>query len=150
MVSGVSCKLLFSFAWKKIMFSFESMKRSELEDRLIAFSASVITITNSLPRSISGLHLARQITRSSTSVTLNYGEAQGAESRRDFIHKMRISLKELRETYACLKLIREIAIYRNQKLLDDVISENNELISIFVVSLKTSLGKNRVDGSPIV
>jgi len=73
----------------------------DLENRLINFSVSIIKLAESFPRSFSGSHLANQVTRSATSPSLQYGEAQGAESRSDFIHKMRIALKELRETNCC-------------------------------------------------
>jgi len=74
------------------------MRIFDLEDRLIDFSVSVIKIADQLPKTYTGKHLGAQIVRSGTSPALNYGEAQSAESRRDFIHKMKISLKELRET----------------------------------------------------
>ncbi len=77
----------------------------DLEERLVDFAARCIKVAQSLPRSFSGQHLSGQLTRSGTSPALNYGEAQGAESRKDFIHKMRVCLKELRETRICLKII---------------------------------------------
>ena len=79
--------------------------------------------------------------RSATSPALHYGEAQSAESRNDFIHKMKVCLKELRETYNCLRLIKKKNWY-NEAKLQVLITENNELISIFVSSLKTAQ-KNR-------
>jgi four helix bundle protein len=78
-----------------------------------------------------------QLTRSGTSPALNYGEAQGAESRKDFIHKMKISLKELRETVVCLKIIVKSELLVSQKLTP-LISEADELISIFVTSINTA------------
>ncbi|MEQ1677038.1 MAG: four helix bundle protein, partial [Chitinophagaceae bacterium] len=90
---------------------------------------------------LAGNHIASQFVRSSTSPALHYGEAQGAESSNDFIHKMKVCLKELRETFNCLRLIKKKFWYDDIKL-SALIIENNELISIFVASLKTAQ-KNR-------
>ena len=87
------------------------MNRFDLEERLIDFSVLIIEIANEMPHTPAGLHLAGQIIRSGTSVSLNYGEAQGGESRKDFIHKMKIGLKELRETYICLKIIYRAKLF---------------------------------------
>ena len=85
-----------------------------------------------------GNHLSGQIIRSGTSVSLNYGEAQSGESRKDFIHKMKIALKELRETFACLKIIHRTKLYKSEILIKKALKENNELISIFVKSVETA------------
>lgn len=82
------------------------MKRIyDLEERLISFAIRMLTVAENLPQTKSALHIASQLTRSGTSPALNYGEAQGAESEKDFVHKMRIVLKELRETRVCLLII---------------------------------------------
>lgn len=75
--------------------------------------------------------------RSGTSPALNYGEAQSAESRNDFIHKMKISAKELRETFNCLRIIRKKNWYPDEKMRP-ILDENNQLISIFVKSIETA------------
>ena len=72
-------------------------KKYDLEERLIDFAVSVITFTESLPGTKSAAHLGGQVLRSGTAPSLNYGEAKGAESKVDFIHKMKVCLKELRE-----------------------------------------------------
>ena len=116
------------------------MKKDEkfdLEDRLIDFAARCIKVAESLPKTFAGQHLAGQLIRSGTSPALNYGEAQGAESRKDFIHKMKVSLKELRETLVCLKIIVRAELLTEGKL-QSLINETNELISIFVISIKTA------------
>jgi four helix bundle protein len=77
----------------------------DLEERLITFSVLIIEIVNEMPNTKAGNHLSGQLVRSGTSVSLNYGEAQSGESRRDFIHKMKVVLKELRESFVCLKII---------------------------------------------
>jgi four helix bundle protein len=109
----------------------------DLEDRLIDFAARCIKGASALPSNKAGQHLMDQLTRSGTSPALNYGEAQGAESRKDFIHKMKISLKELRETVVCLKIIVKAELLESQKLTP-LIREADELISIFVTSINTA------------
>lgn len=110
----------------------------DLENRLIEFSLKIIEIVEILPNSLAGRHLGNQLIRSGTSPTFNYAEAQSAESRKDFIHKMKISQKELRETYVCLQLIDKKPLVNNAQLLSEVLDENNQLISIFVKSLATA------------
>ena len=115
-----------------------NMDKHDLEERLIDFSVLIIEIVNEMPNTLAGNHLSGQLVRSGTSVSLNYGEAQGGESRRDFIHKMKIVLKELRETYVCLKIILKSKLYRSKEKILKAIDENNELISIFVRSVETA------------
>jgi four helix bundle protein len=113
-------------------------KRYNLEDRLIAFAVGLSNLVEMVPSSMSGKYLAGQIIRSGFSPALNYGEAQSAESLSDFIHKMKISLKELRETYISLKILRETNISIEEGLLEHHLKECNELISIFVKSIQTA------------
>ena len=103
---------------------------------MVNFSMSTIEIVESLPNSLVGNHLSKQLIRSGTSPALNYGEAQSAESRNDFIHKMKISLKDLRESSVCLKIISKK--YKDQIDVSAVIDECEELISIFVKSIQTA------------
>jgi four helix bundle protein len=112
-------------------------RKYDLEERLINFASDSIDVAESLPKTLAGNHIASQLVRSSTSPALHYGEAQSAESRNDFIHKMKVCLKELRETFNCLRLIKTRNWYDSAKL-EVLLSENNELISIFVSSLKTA------------
>jgi four helix bundle protein len=114
------------------------MNKQELEDRLIDFAANIIIISNTFEKNYAGNHLAGQIIRSGTSPALNYGEAQSAESTKDFIHKMGICLKELRETFVCLKIIEKAKLVSDLNDLMNVKKEANELISIFVSSIKTA------------
>ena len=117
------------------------MTPQELEDRLIAFASRIIDLVEALPkRNAAAKHLGGQLLRSGTSPALNYGEVRAAESTDDFVHKMKVCLKELRETLVCLKLIKPRKWFPDSRL-DPLIGENNELISIFVVSLNTSTGK---------
>jgi four helix bundle protein len=126
------------------VFALKSMVRKyDLEDRLINFASECLDISEALPKTLAGNHIAGQLARSSTSPALHYGEAQAAESTNDFAHKMKVCLKELRETHSCLKLIRKKKWY-DEKKLNALISENNELISIFVASLKTVARNKRL------
>jgi len=91
----------------------------------------------------SGRHLKSQLIRSGTSATLNYGEAQSAESNRDLLHKLRIMVKELRETHINLKLIKLNGLCKNSPLLEKALDENNQLIAIFVKSIQTVRNKTK-------
>jgi len=117
-------------------------RRFNLDERLIEFASAIIDIAESLPKTIAGNHIAGQLTRSGIAPCLQYGEAQGAESRNDFIHKMKVSLKELRETYNCLRLIKR-KTWHKEGQLDLWIDENNQLISIFVKSIETAQKNNK-------
>ena len=81
------------------------INKFDLEDRLIDFAVMIVEICENMPDTKASNHLAGQLIRSGTSPALNYGEAQSGESRKDFIHKIKIVLKELRESYICLKII---------------------------------------------
>ncbi len=113
------------------------MKPQELEDRLIDFAVMVIGVVEALPVTKAGNHIAGQLVRSGTSPAPNYGEARSAESRKDFIHKMKISLKELRETVIWLKIISRKRLV-DEALVSSAIMECGELIAIFVSSTRTA------------
>jgi four helix bundle protein len=110
----------------------------DLEGRLIEFGIRIIRLAQALPRTRVGNHIAGQIIRSGTSPASNYGEAQSAESRPDFIHRMQVCLKELRETRVWLLMTAKANLVRSASELDSMINENNQLISIFVTSVKTA------------
>jgi four helix bundle protein len=113
------------------------MRPQELEDRLIDFAVAMIGLVESLPNTKAGCHIAGQLLRSATSPAPNYGEARSAESRRDFVHKMKISLKELRETMIWLKIVSRKKLV-NDPIVSTAILEFNELIAIFVSSTRTA------------
>ena len=117
----------------------KKMLPQELENRLIDFAVVILGIAEGLPNTKAGNHLAGQLIRSGTSPAPNYGEARSAESRKDFIHKMKIALKELRETMIWLKIITRKRMVGDESV-NAVISECDELISIFVSSTKTADG----------
>ena len=117
------------------------MKPQELEDRLINFAVMVIGVVEVLPNSKAGNHIAGQLVRSGTSPAPNYGEARSAESRKDFIHKMKISLKELRESVIWLKIVLRKNLV-DERLITKAIAECGELIAIFVSSTRTADGES--------
>lgn len=114
------------------------MARNNLEQRLIDFAVLIVWIVKRIPKTIEGKEIASQLIRSGTSPALNYGEAKSAESRRDFIHKIKIVLKELRETHINLKTIYRANLNPNKEKIEEIIQECNELISIFVISVQTA------------
>ena len=114
------------------------IKKFDLEERLIDYSVLIIRIVESISSTRAGNHYAGQLVRSGTSPALNYAEAQSGESRKDFIHKLKIVLKELRETIVCLKIIYRTNLTKSNELLQKAINESNELVSIFVKSVKTA------------
>jgi four helix bundle protein len=109
----------------------------DLEERLLNFTASVVRLADSLPNTKAGNHISGQLLRCGTSPLANHGEVEAAESRKDFLHKLRICLKELRETWRCLRLIgrRELS-HGNQ--LRAALTEVEELIRIFAASVRTT------------
>jgi four helix bundle protein len=122
------------------------MNKRDLNERLIDFAVMIITVTDNLLSTRASNHLAGQLVRSGTSPALNYGEAQSGESRKDFVHKLQIVLKELRETMNALKIIRKANLYRNSEFLDMTLKENNELIAIFVTSVETAKRNDKSKG----
>ncbi len=116
------------------------MTSEELENRLI-------DLVEALPKNQAAKHLGGQLLRSGTSPALNYGEARAAESTADFVHKKKVCLKELRKTYICIRIIAKRNWFAPEKLTP-IITENNELISIFVAGIKTSEEKkgNKLGG----
>ncbi|MEM8867747.1 MAG: four helix bundle protein [Verrucomicrobiota bacterium] len=119
----------------------EARSMYDLEERLLEFSTRIIRLTKKVENSEVGLHVAKQILRSSTSPLANHGEAQAAESPADFIHKLKISLKELRETQRWLKLIKRVPLVDKPELLEEILGETDQLIRIFVASINTARKK---------
>ncbi|HEY8658123.1 MAG TPA: four helix bundle protein [Hanamia sp.] len=113
-------------------------RKYDLEDRLIDFAVLIIRITENLFNTKAGNYIGGQLVRSGTSPALHYGEAQSAESRNDFIHKLKILLKELRESRSAMKIIKNAPLAENMELIEKGLLECNELISIFVKSIETA------------
>ena len=112
--------------------------RKELEERLIKISVGVNTLIKTLDKSLLAQNLSSQITRSASSCALNYGEVQGAESKKDFIHKSSIVLKELRETHISLRIINDSEISEDKATLSYLLDECNQLIAIFHKTVTTA------------
>jgi four helix bundle protein len=108
-----------------------------LEERPIDFAVLIVNVVESPPKSKAGNHIANQLIRSGTSPAPDYGEAQSAESRKDFVHKMKIALKELRETMTWLKIIARKRLGHCSDI-PAAIAECDELIAIFVSSTRTA------------
>lgn len=117
-----------------------NQKAFDVEERLINFAVTAIAIAESLPDTKAGNHLASQLVRSGTSPALNYGEAQSAESKSDFVHKLKIVVKELRETNVSLRITARISSTGSTDRLQKASDECNQLISIFVRSIQTARG----------
>src|SRR5215831_15468451 len=114
-----------------------SSKADQLEKRLISFAATIVSISGKLPRTPQGRHICNQILRSGTSAAANYGEARGAESRADFIHKLKIVFKELNETTIWLEVISQSSLLPSETVAP-VLNENRELCRIIGASIRTA------------
>ena len=123
---------------KKEMFKENNQKKFDLQDRFIDYSVRIIRVSEKLPRTNTGNHISLQILRSGTSLAANYGEAQSAESRADFIHKLKIALKELRETEIWLEVIDRAKLICPTNRIASLLKETDELISILFKSINTA------------
>ncbi len=115
----------------------DSEPRFDFEERLLAFSAKIIGLVDALPNTRAANHVTGQLLRCGTSPLGNHGEAQAAESRRDFVHKLRICLKEFKETRRWLRLLQCSQLVTTPKILP-ILRETEELIKIFAVSFRTA------------
>lgn len=113
-------------------------RKYDLEERLIEYAIRIIKLSEKLPNDKTGNHISSQLLRSGTSPAPNYGEAQGAESKKDFIHKLKISLKELRESKVWLKILFGAEIISPKSKLEPLLRETDELISIIYKSIETT------------
>ncbi len=113
-------------------------RKYDLEERLLEFASAIIDLSETLPTTRAGNHVAGQILRSGTSPYPNHGEAEDAESREDFIHKLKICLKELRETRRWARLIKRKGWVKEDATLVFILSESEELIRIFFASVQTA------------
>lgn len=113
-------------------------EKFDLEDRLLDFAVRIIRVTESLKRSRAGQHIADQLLRSGTSPYGHHGEAESAESRADFVHKLRICAKELREARRWLRLVARAELVAKPQLLAGILTEADELIRIFAASIRTA------------
>jgi four helix bundle protein len=115
----------------------------DLEDRLVEFASRIVDVVEALPNTRAGNYIAGQLIRCGLAPALLYGEAQGAESRDDFIHKMKIVLKELKETRVCLKIIIKKEMIKPVNRLNELRKECEELIKIISKSIETAKQSNK-------
>ena len=112
-------------------------KRFDLEKRLLEFAARIVRLVDALPHTRAGNHIGGQLLRCGTSPLANHGEVEAAESRNDFIHKLRICLKELRETSRWLQLVERVELVRASRIRP-LFQEGDELVRIFNASIRTA------------
>ena len=118
-------------------------QKFDLEDRLLNFAVEIIELTEALSNTRAANHVAGQLLRSGASPYGNHGEVEAAESINDFIHKLKICLKELRETRRWLRLIARLKHQKSTPNLPGCPNEAEELIRIFKASIKTAEAKRR-------
>ena len=117
-------------------------KSHALQKRLVTFASQIIFIAANLPKTPEASLISKQVLRSGTAVAANYGEARAAESRADFIHKLRVVLKELNETAVWLELLVESSLISREKVSATIV-ENQELSRIITASIRTAGGFER-------
>lgn len=117
-------------------------KGDDIEARLIEFAVRVARLCEAVPKTVAGKHLSGQLVRSGTSPAFNYGEAWAAESKRDFVHKMRIVHKELNESNINLQIMHRSELLPEAKL-ESIMDECDQLRRIINASIQTALGKKK-------
>jgi four helix bundle protein len=113
------------------------MKGDDLADRLLDFAVRTIKLVAALPKTTTGKHIGRQFLRAGTSVGANYEEGRAAESRADFIHKLGIAWKEIRESRYWLRVIHRVQFLRPSRV-EPLLQEAEELCAILSKSLETA------------
>jgi len=115
----------------------DNRRADSLEERLVRFAVDIVTLVGELPQTFQAKHIATQLLRSGTAAAPNYGEARAAESRADFIHKLKIALKELNETAIWLRIVQGLFAV-NADFMTRLVAENTELCKILVASIQTA------------
>ena len=116
---------------------YANAKANELEGRLVLFATNIVKLSRQLRHDPESRHIATQVLRSGTAAAPNYAEARSAESRADFIHKLKIALKELNETSIWLRVIQG-SFAENSDFLSGLVAENQELCKILLASIQTA------------
>jgi four helix bundle protein len=119
-----------------------AMDRNDLSERLLSFAVRVVKLVEVLPKTIVGKRIGDQLLRSGTSVGANYEEAQGAESHNDFVHKLQIALKEVRESNFWLRLIQRSELLAADKMTG-IVDESAQLKAILSKAVATAKGKSK-------
>lgn len=115
------------------------MQKNDLSERLLDFAVRIVKLVEALPNTVAGRRIGDQLLRSGTSVGANYEEARAAESHNDFVHKLQVSLKEIRETCFWLRVLYKADLLPTQKL-QDLVDESNQLLAILSKSVATAKG----------
>jgi four helix bundle protein len=110
----------------------------DLEERLLEFAVRIIRVTEAMIRSRAGTYVADQLLRAGTSPYGHHGEVEGAESRDDFIHKLKVCYKELREARRWLRLVRRTPLVKNPESIEEILGESEQLVRIFSASIRTA------------
>jgi four helix bundle protein len=118
------------------------MERNDLSERLLDYAVRIIKLVEALPATIIGKRIGDQLLRSGTSVGANYEEAQGAESHLDFVHKLQIALKELRESNYWLRVLAKSGVLPPERLRE-IVDESNQLCKILSKAVATAKGKSK-------
>lgn len=120
-------------------------RKYDLEDRVVMFAVVIIAVAEQIPPTRAGNHIAGQVIRAGTSPAPNYGEAQSAESKKDFVHKMKTALKELKETRIWLRILQHRSYFDDRQQLLKAYAECEELIRIFGKSISTATSRKESD-----
>ncbi len=137
-------QIIFNNQCSIINFQFMEKRKFDLEDRFVDYTCRMIDVVEALPKTRAGNYIAGQLIKSCNSPTFNYGEVQAAESKNDFVHKLGVVLKELKECRTALKIIRRKEMIKPVSKLKDIFSETEELIAIIAKSISTA--KNNFSG----
>ena len=116
----------------------EKIREYDLEKRLLDYATMIIRLVEKLSLTYAAKYVGGQLLRSGLSPLFNHGEAESAESIKDFIHKLSICLKELRESKRAVLLIKKVPLAKDVDAVDQVLAETEELICIFVASIRTA------------
>ena len=119
-----------------------NLRANDLEERLVQFAIAIVSLVGQLPQNSQIKHVGSQLLRSGTAAAPNYGEARAAESRADFVHKLKIALKELNETAIWLRILQG-SVSLEQDILPRLVAENSELCRILVASIQTARRNDR-------
>ena len=112
-------------------------KAGDVEERLLLFGVRVLRLIDAMPETAAGKHVGKQVLRSGTSPAPNYAEARAAESDADFVHKLKIALKELNETHIWLRMMNLAELVKAGSL-EDLIDENKQLCRILAATIRTT------------
>ena len=113
-------------------------QKFDIQKRTFEFAVRVVKLVNRLPRTVAGVEIGKQVVRSATSVGANVEEADAAESKRDFIHKMSIAHKEARETRYWLRIIKAVLLDLDNDEIRALIQESDKLVCILYTIIKNA------------